>query len=360
MKNKIIKLFIAFMAIFMVTILAKNNYKFYQSHIGTVIAIDESEAGYEKEQKYQQKIMLEIKNGKYLGQKLIAENRYSYSQFSTTAYSIGDDVFVSIKETESGLRATINKLKLDYCVVFIVALFIAGAILVAGKTGFLSVLTLAVNIGIFILALKFFMTEKYLQIIIFLMTLFFIISVMLILNGFHKKSLGAIVSSIVTICAVVLIYKLVTAFGEQPAWEFLEYTLGNEDAQILFLASVIFGSLGAIMDVAITIHGSAAEIVETASDLTISALIKSLREIGYDIMGTMVNVLFFSYLSGSLPMFLLKTINGYSFANIFDYDIVFEMLRFLVGSIGIVLAIPVSAALCVGMYRRQLEKEGEA
>lgn len=353
-----IKVIVAIIVLYFVTMAVKNNYEMYQSDIGTVIYVAEKETGYDKEPQYSQEITLDIQNGKYKGQLVEAVNTYSYSQYSTTAYHIGDDVFLSLKEAESGLKVTINKLKLDYYVAFILSVFIVVAVLVAGRIGVLSLATLAVNVGIFVLTLKFFMAEKYLVFITILMTIFFVVSVMLILNGFHKKSWGAIVSSLLTEGIIFLIYGMVYRYGEQPAWEFMEYTLGNEDFEILFLSSVIIGSLGAVMDVAITIHGSAAEIMDTAKELSRPALVKSLREIGYDIMGTMVNVLFFSYLSGSLPMFLLKSINGYSFSNIFHYDIVFEMLRFLVGSIGIVLAIPISASMAVWMYRKQLAKEG--
>ena len=89
------------------------------------------------------------------------------------------------------------------------------------------------------------------------------------------------------------------------------------------------------------------------------SLIKSVREISYDIMGTMVNVLFFSYISGSIPMFLVKVKNGYSFSSIVRFDIVFELLRFLVGSIGIVLAIPVSGAVAILLHINRLKKNNE-
>ena len=44
--------------------------------------------------------------------------------------------------------------------------------------------------------------------------------------------------------------------------------------------------------------------------------------------GLMVNVLFFSYLSGSVPWILVKMLNQYTFSSILNYDIIFELLRF--------------------------------
>lgn len=71
----------------------------------------------------------------------------------------------------------------------------------------------------------------------------------------------------------------------------------------VFMASVLIGSLGAVMDVAITISSGIYEIVQRTPDITTSRLALGGRNIGQDIMGTMTNILLFSYLSGSLAMF---------------------------------------------------------
>lgn len=73
----------------------------------------------------------------------------------------------------------------------------------------------------------------------------------------------------------------------------------------VFLASVLIGTLGAVMDVAITISSGMYEILQRTPDITMGRWALAGRHIGQDIMGTMTNILLFSYLSGSLPMFLI-------------------------------------------------------
>src|SRR5699024_6301958 len=78
----------------------------------------------------------------------------------------------------------------------------------------------------------------------------------------------------------------------------------------VFLASVMIGTLGAVMDVAITIASGMAEILRRTPNINMTHWALAGRNIGQDIMGTMTNILLFSYLSGSLPMFLIYLKNA--------------------------------------------------
>lgn len=105
------------------------------------------------------------------------------------------------------------------------------------------------------------------------------------------------------------------------------------------------------MDVAISMNASICELIETTPDISIKELLHSARQMGYDIMRTMTNVLFFTYVSGSLPMIILKVKNGYGLMTMLQFNVFFEATRFLLGSIAIVLAIPISTAIAIGIFR---------
>ena len=68
-------------------------------------------------------------------------------------------------------------------------------------------------------------------------------------------------------------------------------------------------------------------------------------------MGTMINVLFFVYMSTTVTRVLLESRNGFGFTTILRFNVVFELIRFLLGAIGIVLAIPVSGVLAIALFR---------
>ena len=90
--------------------------------------------------------------------------------------------------------------------------------------------------------------------------------------------------------------------------------------------------------------------------VSLRRLIHSGREIGYDIMGTMINVLLFVLASGMIPMFILKMNNDISFITIVRYHIPYDICRFLIESIGIVLAIPVSILITSVMMKLTIRK----
>ncbi|MBQ3545816.1 MAG: YibE/F family protein [Lachnospiraceae bacterium] len=355
--KNIAKIFLAVLIIVGAVIFTKFDYFLYEEMIGTVIEIDNKEfqAENDKRESYCiQKLKIKIRNTQDKGEIVTAENKFLYSEVNTTEYKKGDDVF--IEESEIGSTdVIIIKSKIDTYVIFILLSFIAIIILIAGKKGVLSLISLLLNIGIFILALNNFVRSENIVFTTSLVTVLFISLTLILLNGLSKKSLGAIISSFITVIIIFIIYMITFQFGERPYFEMMDYIFGNENLEALFLTSVIFGSLGAIMDVTITINSTVSEIVSTAINPTVGALIKSVKEVSNDIMGTMINVLFFSYLSGSIPLFIIKAKNGYSFMNLVRYDVVFEILRFLTGSIGIVMAIPVSGLVAILIHKKRLK-----
>ena len=75
------------------------------------------------------------------------------------------------------------------------------------------------------------------------------------------------------------------------------------------------------------------------------------RHIGQDIMGTMTNILLFSYLSGSLAMVLIYLKNANTFTYTISMNWSLEMTRALTGGIGIVLTIPITIGLMVTIFK---------
>jgi uncharacterized membrane protein len=64
-------------------------------------------------------------------------------------------------------------------------------------------------------------------------------------------------------------------------------------------------------------------------------------------MGAMTNILFFSYISGTIPMVLLYLKNGSPLGYTFSMNFSLELIRALTGSIGIVLTIPITLYLSI-------------
>lgn len=126
----------------------------------------------------------------------------------------------------------------------------------------------------------------------------------------------------------------------------------------IFLASIIIGSLGAVMDVGISIGSAIKEVRDASSNVTFWQLYKAGVTVGKDILGTMSNTLILAYIGAALPLILLLT----SYKNLsmaLDYDfIVDEIVRSIAGSFGLLTAIPITAYFAALFEYRKAVRDG--
>ena len=351
--------FIVFLVLFIWT---NNNYNIYKSTIAKVISLenvyDKTEKGTNdiEEKYYIQTMVVKVKNGQYKGQQITLKNSYSSSMLMNEKYKKGDDLFISINENSSELSGSIIGLKRDKFIVLLIGFFVIALVAVAGRFGIFTLCTLIANIVAFIYFIKLYVSGKDFMLINVLMIIFFSVVTLLILGGFSRKNIGAILSTLITTFLIFALYKISLAYNGDLHYELMDYIAGPNDLENIFLSGVLVGCLGAVMDVSITVNSAVNELVNAAKSITLKQLIKSIREIGHDIMGTMINVLMFSYIGGSLSIVILKIINGYNFQRLIQFDISFEIIRFLVGAIGIVSAVPISACVALLFFRKGMSK----
>lgn len=330
-----------------------HNYFMYDKTIAKVIevenAFDHEETSEEGvvEKYYIQDITAIIKNGEYKGSSIKLTNNYSYSGVNDEKYKKGNDLFITAKESAGGVTGSIINVKRDKYISIALSIFIMAILLVSGKKGLLAVLSLIINISLFIYALDLYSKGENIIFLCNMLIIAFSICSLILVSGINRQTFVAIISTLLSMSAVYFIYNIALRFGEQPEYMMMEYISRAEDLEHIFMAGVLIGGLGAVMDVAISISVAVNELINKDKNITVKALILSVKEIGYDIMGTMINVLFFNYMCGTIPMIILKIKNGYPLISILKFQIPFEIIRFLVGGIGIVLAIPISGFIAI-------------
>ncbi|WP_195468933.1 YibE/F family protein [Clostridium sp. D43t1_170807_H7] len=362
-KIRVFSLLILFVTSIAIFIWTNNNYSVYKSTIAKVIKVSESLDKTEEgpdgrvENYYNQVITAKVKNGEFKGEIVTLKNTYSSSMLKNEKYKKGDDLLVNIRENNGEFTGSISGIKRDKFIVLFIEIFIFTIVVIAGNFGVYTLATLIVNISAFIYFIRLYISGKDFMLINLLMIIFFSTVTLLLLGGFSRKNIGAIISTLITTSLIYVLYKLTIEFTGDLHYELMDYIAGPNDIENIFLSGVIIGCLGAVMDVSITINSAVNEIVNSTKSITIKQLVKSIREIGHDIMGTMINVLMFSYIGGSLAIVILKIINGYSLVRMIQFDISFEIVRFLIGSIGIVAAVPISALVAVLFFRKGMKKD---
>lgn len=360
MKKKILFLGWGILVLMIAFFIVRNNDGYYKRTIVKIIEIQEEKSTLKKgpngepEQYFVQTIKAKVTNHERKGTVLQLKNEYSQTGYKTEKYSKNDRLFVTFSKGQSSDEATVMGTKRDYILVLLIGLFVLSLSLVAGTRGFLTLFSIVMNLLVFVFGIRFIdqpdLFSKYWMI----MLAFFCVITLVFASGFHIKTWGAVAASLLTMFLVWTLFTLVTTFSQEPPYELMKYISGPHELATIFMASVLTGSLGAIMDVAITIHAGIGELVSTTPQISIRDLIQSIREIGMDIMGTMINVLFFVYLSGSLTGIFIEIRSGFGLDTILKFDLVFELIRFLLGAIGIVLAIPVSGVIAFVLFRRKL------
>ncbi len=180
---------------------------------------------------------------------------------------------------------------------------------------------------------------------------------LLFLTGLSRKTLCAVLGCVCGV-SVAGIFAAVSGSISQlngfnlPEAEDLVLRATQDTVRIsgLLVSGILVASLGAVMDVAMSISSSCWELRQLNPGLPKAALFRSGMNIGRDAMGTMANTLILAFAGASLNTLLLFRIYGYPAIQLFNSDaIAVELIRGLAGSIGIILTVPLVAALSAAL-----------
>ncbi|WP_035051267.1 YibE/F family protein [Carnobacterium pleistocenium] len=339
----------------------QNNFNLYDQPIAEVVTVTLKEKKsvaetINEDELFVQTLVGKIKNGAQKDQLISLENTYSSSGAFDHRYQVGDNLFVAIQSSESvQLTGTIDGPKRDKYVLAAAWLFILTVLIVGKKSGLFSLISLAINILVLYLALNSYINSERASLLLISsgLAIFFTVTSLLLVNGKNEKTLVAILATIMGTFSALLIAYLTMWLTAEQGLRYEEMAFITRSPQKVFLASILIGSLGAVMDIAITITSSLYELYDKNNAISLKDLKVSGNEIGKDIMGTMTNVLFFAYVSGGIPMILLYLKNGSTWGYTLSMNLSLELTRALVGSIGIVLTIPISIQTTLYFIRRR-------
>ena len=326
-----------------------NNYSLYDTTIVKVASVSETR---QKDGTRIQSLSGIIKNGTLKSRSIALKNEYDASLVYDNQYSRGDNLFVTVENPQATvLNGRITGVKRDYYVALVLLILLALLLLAGGRQGFYTALGLAVNITAFYGMLTLYGTGANILLISIGLALIFSGVVLVLINGFNMRTLMSLCATLGAVAIIGLLSAIIIHFGPGISYEFMEYlpepyTRGQ--ANLLFLSEILIGGLGVIMDIAVTITACSAELIRKDPLISKKALLASCRKLSDDITGTMINLVFFSNVAACVPIFVLSMKNDISFFTVLKYNAFFEIARFLTGSMGIILTIPLAifAASC--------------
>lgn len=189
---------------------------------------------------------------------------------------------------------------------------------------------------------------------------FIIVMSYLIVNDANKKTLaaglgclgGILVSGAIT-AVMSPVLKLTGVLDEDSMYLLYINEKRPIDLKAIIFAAILIGAIGAIMDVAMSISSSLSEISRKNRSASFHDIFRSGMEIGRDVMGTMTNTLILAYIGGSLSVVLLLMAYNTSLLQVLNREmVVVDILQALVGSFGILFAIPFTSFVCAAFYSK--------
>jgi len=170
-------------------------------------------------------------------------------------------------------------------------------------------------------------------------------------HGFNPMTTAALIGAL---AALVLTALLAWAFFELASFTgavseeatYLPLLSGELDVRGLLLGGVIIGALGALDDMTVTQASAVFELRATDPTMRARRLYRSAMRIGRDHVGSTVNTLLLAYAGASMPLLLLFVLSDQSLGTVANSEVVaIEIVRTLVGSIGLIAAVPFTTAL---------------
>lgn len=308
---------------------------------------------------------VKILEGPFKGQVIQIEN---YINVYNMVLSPKDEVLLFVVPGNDGRieEAFVAEIGRDKYLIWIAAIFLAMVVLIGGMKGVKTIITLLLTVLAVIFILMPLVMKGYNPIGISTVVCIVITIVsLLILNGIQLKTMSAIIG---TVSGIIIAATLAWVFGSMAKLT----GMGNEYAQLLahlefeydfkglLFAAIMLGSLGAVMDVSMSISSAMHEILAIDPTITQKNLFKSGMNIGRDLMGTMSNTLILAYAGGALHMILCFMADGVSFFEIINRDLIAsEVVRAMSGSIGLISAIPITTFVVTMLRSNQQIEDTE-
>ena len=305
---------------------------------------------------------IEFLEGPRRGERESANLEGPSGQLQLPDYLVGDEVVGSIDTQLDGTTSfsVIDRWRLPL-IGGLAIIFALVTIAVAGWRGVRSLVALALSLVLAIRVLIPLLLAGWnpLVLAIGLGTLVTVVSFVLT-QGLNRTTGSAIAGTLAGLlitgglaAAVTVLARFTPAQGSQEVLAIGQLAGTTIDLSGLLLAGVIFGGLGVLNDVAMTQAATVEELRSVDPTIGSRALYGRTMNVGIAHLAATVNTLVFAYLGTALPLLVLFSIQirGLGFP-LNEEIIAVEVARTLIGSVGIVLTVPITTAIAVQVMSR--------
>lgn len=275
---------------------------------------------------------------------------------------VGDKVYVRHITTSDNMEyySIMEPYRIP-ALLYLFAFFFVAVLLFGGKKGFLSLLALFISFGVIFKIL-------FPQIIhggnsIILATVGALASlfvVMFLTHGFTRLTTAAFLGCTASVLVTVVLASLavhmtaLTGFSDEESVFLNIATKGGLDFVALLVGGIIIGVIGVIDDVAVTQASVVHELRHANHNLSSRELYIKASAVGKNHMGAVINTLILAYTGASLPLVLLLYVSDTSAIELINREaIATEIVRSCVGSVGLLLAVPLTTIIAIMLMKHE-------
>lgn len=281
---------------------------------------------------------------------------------STFPVKTGDTVYVRYTKTKDGGEYfSIFEVDRSKGLLVLFAIFFVAVLLIGRKQGFLSLLALFVSFGfIFKLLFPSILSGGNIVLVSTIGALLSLFVVMFLTHGFSRLTisayLGCTLSVLVTLFLALYATSLtkLTGFATEESVFLNLATQGGLDFVALLVGGIIIGVIGVIDDVSITQASVVGELKSAGEHLSRKELYVRAMKVGRDHMGAVINTLILAYTGAALPLVLFLYISDTPTRLLINSEVVTtEIVRTLVGSMGLLAAVPLTTLIAVFIMKKE-------
>jgi len=305
----------------------------------------------------QQNLLLIALNGQLKGEEITSFGIGDYDLVSVGTYKSGDAVYVDYIIDENGNQAYFVT---DYVrtgwLYLLVILFILATIIISGRKGIRSLLSLVLSfVVIMTLIIPQLLNGANPLVVAVLGSLLIMVIIIYLTDGFNRKAHLAVLTVFISLILTLLLAYLFTwltrlsGFSTEEATLLVGTSIGSINFQGLLLAGILIGTVGVLDDIILGQIEAVAQIKLANNTLPTNLVYKMATKVGQTHLGAIVNTLFLTYVGVSLPLlmlFYLSPVGHVDFFQVINNDVIAtEIVRTLVGSIGLILSMPIATYL---------------
>jgi uncharacterized membrane protein len=276
---------------------------------------------------------------------------------------VGDHVILAyVAEAPRDQRYSFQDFDRTRTLGVLLLLFVAGVLLLSRLRGVGALVSLALSIGFLVVFTLPALAEGSPPLLVAIVTAAAIMTLTLYLShGFTLQTSIALLGTLLALVATGVLGSLFTAAGRftgmsEDSSQYIAAINTEVEVGGLLLAGLVIGALGVLDDVTVTQTAAVWELADADPDASRRSLFVRGMRIGRSHVASTVNTLALAYIGATLPLFLVFSTISTPFAVAVSNELVAqEIVRGLVGGIGIVLAVPLTTAIAAWIAGRLVE-----